>query len=594
MARPLSVLLVADANDAIVPRVLEELARADYDIKFEQIDTPAALRAALAQPRWEVILCEYNLLHFSAPAALAILKDTGFDVPFLVLLDAAEPHEQRAAWSIGGNDVIRHYNLVRLVPAIERELTAAKIRAARALTEAALRESDAKYQKLVEQIPVGVHTMALDTLSSTLSISPQLERMLGYSQAEWVADPDLWRNQIHEEDREAVLRGLSHIYAPGAGPFIAEYRLLTREGHERWIRDETILVRDPAGQPQYLQSMKMDITERKQVETTAETVDASLNQWVKELEQSHREISLLNEMSTQLQGCLTLEEVYPVMADFGQLLFPAEDGAFYLFNGTQMEPVSRWGHRPPEEVIFGLSDCWALRRGRIYAAEVPFSGPVCPHVIDSISNSYMCVPLVAQGETLGLLHVRLRRNTGLLNPEGPRDTLTETKQRLASIVAERMALALANLKLQAQLRAKVETAESTNGNGQTSAGADATGEGGEAAAPKRLMVGALTLNTDTFELMVGDRTVMPTPTEFQLLQFLMSNPGKVYTAEQLLQDVWKYPPGTGSQEVVRAHIRNLRNKMEPNPRQPIYLRTIGRFGYTITAEETQAQDAAGK
>lgn len=591
MARPLRALLVADSEDEIVGRVLEELTRADYAVAHERVDSPAALRSALVLPDWEVILCEYNLRHFSAPAALAVLRDTGFDIPFLVLLDAAEPHEQRAAWSIGASDVIRHYNLVRLVPALERELAAAKVRAARALTESALREAEAKYQQLVEQIPVGIHIIALDADSSTLSISPQLERMLGFSQAEWGADPRLWHRQIHPDDREAVEQGLKHIYAPGAPPFIAEYRMLTRDERELWIRDEAILIRDAAGQPQYVQSIKMDISERKRVESNAQTMDASLAQWVAELEQSHREISLLNEFSTALQGCLTLEEIYPVMNDFAPLLFPAETGALYLANGAMMEPVSRWGRLPLEENGFALNDCWGLRRGRMYMAVAPLSSSSCTHVTDTGWASYLCVPVVAQGETFGLLHLRLRRNTGPLNPEAPRETLSEAKQRLANTVAERLALAMANLKLQAELRAKAETAEvATNGNGHALAvGADSAETAPAEVIPTRLIVGPLTLNTDTFELTVYERTVMPTPTEFQLLQFLMSNPGKVYTAEQLLQDVWKYPPGTGSQEVVRAHIRNLRNKMEPNPRRPTFLRTIGRFGYTISAEDAAAE-----
>jgi len=136
-----------------------------------------------------------------------------------------------------------------LVPAIEREVAAARVRAARTLTEAALRQAETRYQQLVDQIPVGVHIMALDANSSTLSISPQIERMLGFSQAEWVADPQLWQRQIHAADRERVLAELKHVYTPGAKPYIGEYRMLTRDGREVWIRDEALLIRDPAGQP---------------------------------------------------------------------------------------------------------------------------------------------------------------------------------------------------------------------------------------------------------------------------------------------------------------------------------------------------------
>jgi DNA-binding response OmpR family regulator len=55
----------------------------------------------------------------------------------------------------------------------------------------------------------------------------------------------------------------------------------------------------------------------------------------------------------------------------------------------------------------------------------------------------------------------------------------------------------------------------------------------------------------------------------------------VFTSQQLLQDVWDYPRDTGSPELVRAHIKNLRDKIEPEPRRPAYIRTIQGHGYTF-------------
>ena len=96
-----------------------------------------------------------------------------------------------------------------------------------------------------------------------------------------------------------------------------------------------------------------------------------------------------------------------------------------------------------------------------------------------------------------------------------------------------------------------------------------------------LTVGALCLNFRTCNLRVGDRVVLLTPSEFELLHYLMSRVGQVLPAEQLLCQVWQYPPGTGRSELIRAHIKNLRIKIERNSREPEYLRTIGRRGYVI-------------
>ncbi|MBL8055520.1 MAG: winged helix-turn-helix domain-containing protein [Anaerolineales bacterium] len=557
-------------SEAAVQALLDELQRNDFDPDWERVDTPAAMRAALARPHWDIILAAYALEHFSASAALTSLRDSGLDLPLLVISDAAEAADMRAALSLGANDCIRLQNLARLTPAVEREVRAAKVRAARTLTEAALREAEAKYRQLVDQLPVGVHVMALDTEGSTLTVSPPLERILGFSVAEWVADPELWRRQIHPEDRDRALAELTRVFTPGAGPAIAEYRMLARDGHDVWIRDETILVRDAGGQPRYLQSVKLDISERRRLEAESQQISDEMARWVKELEQSHREVSLLDEMSRQLQVCDTAEAAYPIIADFVQLLFPAASGALYRLEAgepDQLLRVAQWGRYAPEEAAFPAEACQALRRGRPVASEPSQAGPTCQH-LGAGAGGALCVPLSTQDETLGLLHFRLRRDTAWLNPpEAPRGVLSEAKQRLAQTVAERAALALANLKRRGELEQRA---------------ADA---GQSEAAPDVLVVGDLTLDSRVFELRVGERTVKPTPVEFELLRFLMRNAGQVYTAEQLLQQVWGYPPGTGSQELVRAHIKNLRAKMEPNPRQPIYLRTKGRFGYGIFAGE---------
>jgi DNA-binding response OmpR family regulator len=104
---------------------------------------------------------------------------------------------------------------------------------------------------------------------------------------------------------------------------------------------------------------------------------------------------------------------------------------------------------------------------------------------------------------------------------------------------------------------------------------------GEERPQERLEVGPLVLNCNTFEISTPQQTVLLTPVEFELLHFLMTNPGKVFSTDQLLQRVWGYPPGTGMPDLVRVHIKNIRDKIEPAPRSPIYLRNMLRRGYMI-------------
>jgi DNA-binding response OmpR family regulator len=100
--------------------------------------------------------------------------------------------------------------------------------------------------------------------------------------------------------------------------------------------------------------------------------------------------------------------------------------------------------------------------------------------------------------------------------------------------------------------------------------------------PPELVAGGLRLDCRTFEVTTEDKEgILLTPTEFDLLYYLMSNAGQVFSSERLLQEVWDFPYDTGSTDLVRAHIKNLREKIESNPRAPIHLRTIPRHGYTI-------------
>ncbi len=96
-----------------------------------------------------------------------------------------------------------------------------------------------------------------------------------------------------------------------------------------------------------------------------------------------------------------------------------------------------------------------------------------------------------------------------------------------------------------------------------------------------LNVGTMRLNLLNREISTPDKTIVLTPTEFSLLEYMMHHPGSLLPTGKLLEDVWDYPPGVGDPALVRMHIRNLREKLEPDPSHPQHIKTIGRQGYTI-------------
>ena len=97
-----------------------------------------------------------------------------------------------------------------------------------------------------------------------------------------------------------------------------------------------------------------------------------------------------------------------------------------------------------------------------------------------------------------------------------------------------------------------------------------------------LTVGDLYLDSSTFQVSTPvESAIQLTTTEFRLLQYLMEEPDTAHSVHDLLDAVWQYPPGTGDPDLVRAHIRNLRAKLEPDSRQPRYIHTIHGVGYMV-------------
>jgi len=105
------------------------------------------------------------------------------------------------------------------------------------------------------------------------------------------------------------------------------------------------------------------------------------------------------------------------------------------------------------------------------------------------------------------------------------------------------------------------------------------------ALPSYLIAGKLVLHTRNMSVQCNGRVIDLTPTEFELLRYLMLHADEACSARRLLQNVWGYPPGTGSTDVVRTHIRNLRHKIEDCPARPVHIRTFRNHGYMVSSNE---------
>lgn len=197
------------------------------------------------------------------------------------------------------------------------------------------------------------------------------------------------------------------------------------------------------------------VSERSEVEAILIETNQKLKLSLDELEEHNRKMILHNEMGGLLQSCSTLEEAYTIIAQLGRQLLPEETGVLYMINNSQnrVESVVTWGNPSAEPDAFALDDCWALRRGRINLLNSKESALelVCPHLKNQLPGSALCIPMMAQGDAMGILHIR-SDSTALAQPTQNSSALTESKQQIAIAMADSIVLALANLKLRIFLR----------------------------------------------------------------------------------------------------------------------------------------------
>lgn len=169
-----------------------------------------------------------------------------------------------------------------------------------------------------------------------------------------------------------------------------------------------------------------------------------------ELERLNREIAQLGRMSHLLQACQSENEACAAVVQSGQILFPTEVAALYLMRSSRnyLEYKTGWGGTEAAEPLLTPESCWALRQGQAYRFERAHDGLPCAHVTtESPMGAYFCVPLIAQSETLGLLHIRFPARAG---PPGA--AATESRLQLATTFADQAALALANINLREVLK----------------------------------------------------------------------------------------------------------------------------------------------
>ncbi|HPP11459.1 MAG TPA: sensor domain-containing diguanylate cyclase [bacterium] len=190
--------------------------------------------------------------------------------------------------------------------------------------------------------------------------------------------------------------------------------------------------------------------QRLKAEEELEKTNSRLTELVQQLENRSRQNAVLSEMRDLLQACSNVAETSPVIVASMEKLLPQAQGALFLFSPSRndLESIARWGGFPEavEYNLFTPDECWALRRGQIYVLEKEKEkdGLVCAHLRDLRVNGYVCLPLIAKGEVLGLFHLGC--------PAEVKHGCFMEMREIAVTIGEYLALAIANIKLRESLR----------------------------------------------------------------------------------------------------------------------------------------------
>jgi diguanylate cyclase (GGDEF)-like protein/PAS domain S-box-containing protein len=309
------------------------------------------------------------------------------------------------------------------------------------LTNQRLRAELAEKQKLTERVQEmneslqhAVEGIArLDAEGRCISVNAALARLTGRDEESLLGAR--WESIVTTKAQDRARDAFDNARLTGRCD--VDVRCLARTGR---VFDARVLLVRAQGDGAFL--FLRDVT--AQVEASEELKSANQKLTVLLDQQRRRvaEITTLAEISDALQSCETAVEASTVIARLVPKLFPYGSGAVHRINASRnsAEVVATWGDEHAEAMEPG--DCWALRRGKLHHVTDVSHGLTCKHVSGHATGT-LCVPMMAQSEALGVLHVRM----------GPNDPpLGEEQVKLITGVAEQLALGLGNLELREKLR----------------------------------------------------------------------------------------------------------------------------------------------
>ncbi len=259
MSRPLRILIVEDSEDD-TQLLLHQLRRGGYDPMHERVDSAATMEQALARQQWDLVIADYSIPNFNSMTALALLKERGHDLPFIIVSGTITEETAVATMKAGAHDYLLKGNLKRLIPAIERELREAKSRRERRRAEEALRESEKRLQAILDNSPAIIFLK--DTEGRYLYVNPQFGKLASLAPEQILGKTD---DEIFPPEQAAAFRA-NDLKVLQAGVAL-EFEEVAR--HQDELHTSIVSkfpLRNTEGKVYAICGIVTDITERKSLE----------------------------------------------------------------------------------------------------------------------------------------------------------------------------------------------------------------------------------------------------------------------------------------------------------------------------------------
>jgi len=258
MSQPLKVLIVEDnSNDAEL--LVRSLRQAGFEPDWKRVDTETAYLEHL-HDGLDLVLSDYAMPEFSGLRALELLKQSGLEVPFIIVSGTIGEETAVTVMKQGAADYLLKDRLARLGSAISHAMAESQLRRERRQADEALRASEERFRELAENIQE-VFWIADPAKNQIVYISPAYEKIWGRTCQSLYESPRGWLETIRPEDRERVLQATQRPCT-----YDEQYRIIRPGGEERWIRDRGFPIRNEAGQIFRVVGVAEDITEYHNLE----------------------------------------------------------------------------------------------------------------------------------------------------------------------------------------------------------------------------------------------------------------------------------------------------------------------------------------